>query len=56
MGAEADLRGMLVMVLPEVRQAVGASGGPGTAWPTQAWLKRHHPCCHNILMTISEDN
>ena len=33
MRAEADLRGMIVMVLPEVREAVGASGGPGTALP-----------------------
>ena len=33
MGAEADLRGMVGMVLPEVREAVGAFGGPGTALP-----------------------
>ena len=34
MGAEADFRGMLVMVLPEVKETVGASGGPGTACHT----------------------
>ena len=33
MRAEVDLRGMIVMVLPEVSEAVGASGGPGTALP-----------------------
>ena len=38
MGAEVDFRGMFVMVLPEVREAVGAYGGPGTALPTQALL------------------
>ena len=48
MGAEVDFRGMFVMVLPEVREAVGASGGPGTALSTQALLRRYHPCCHTI--------
>ena len=38
MGAEANFCGLLVMMLPEVREAVGAYGGPGTALPTQALL------------------
>ena len=38
MGAKSGLAWHVVMVLPEVRKAVGAYGGPGTALPTQALL------------------
>ena len=38
MGAESGLSWHVGMVLPEVREAVGAYGGPGTALPTQALL------------------
>ena len=41
-------RGLIVMVLPEGREAVGASGGPGTAVPTQVSLRRHHPYCYAL--------
>ena len=42
MGAGADLRGMFVMVLPEVREAVGAYGGPGTALPDANHARMYH--------------
>ena len=47
MGAEVDFRGMIVMILPEVKETVWASGGPGTACQHRH-ARRYHPHRHRI--------